>query len=501
MPRILAPLLALVACTSAPTDDTSDSDDTGDLPARVEFLTPPGGLGCADESLALELLVENTEISFSSADPEIASVDSEGVVRPGYFGTTTIRAVSVDDPEVFDELEISVGQAWEMFADPTADQDVADGHPDRPWRYVDLLNMPLCVGGTLHLAQGVYEQVVDIRFSVTLAGPEATPPTAVIRPIAHQFPGSVIGVQGDDPDGSPIALGLEYVHVDGSAVQDIVYEPTSYLWFRGVLLEEEAEATIRNSRFSGFVGENPGDDNGICVHAVDSSVTVEGSVFVDCGWRAVDTLAVDGVASGVVNVRDSAFSGSDPAVTGVSATQAAVVLRNGVSGEVTGNTFTGFGPAGPAQVAYGGARVTADGEVGYAVRLGADAVTVSGNTFDDVQGVFLAEAASTITAAGLSSSNTMVDPTMALGPADEASEVRGQLAADPDQLNAVLLQVPCGDLTECTVTLSDGTWTLTEDMVDPPQPVTLVSTGTAAVEIPNASVPANVIAGAGVTFE
>ncbi|MBQ0045700.1 MAG: Ig-like domain-containing protein [Mycoplasma sp.] len=68
-----------------------------------------------DQTYHLDVTFKNqgdAELLFSSSDEAVATIDAQGYVRAHNNGTTTIRAYSSLDANVFDEFKLSVNELW-----------------------------------------------------------------------------------------------------------------------------------------------------------------------------------------------------------------------------------------------------------------------------------------------------------------------------------------------------------------------------------------------------
>jgi hypothetical protein len=161
-----------------------------------------------------------------------------------------------------------------------------------------------------------------------------------------------------------------------------------------------------------------------------------------------------------------------------------VVLDGNVDGRITGTTFENFGPSGPAHPARGNAKVAADGNVGYAIRLNADLSgyhELWGNTFSNVQGIFFdarpAELAMTPRAFidNIHDRNNLNGRRYIVpGSLDNANHpfIYGQRHDDPNMLNYVLSLINSNR----NVHLGAGSYALDSCMISPSHAVFLQGT-------------------------
>ncbi len=491
----LSLLLLASACQTA--NDTGPSNDTY---VHGIQLSSDGDarLACDQESLQLSWTLSadgdpEVTVQVTNETPELGTLtDDLRFVRGDAPGEAKVRVEVLENPGVADDLTIHLEGHRRL--------DFAPGEP--------LEFTQLCPGGEVHLAPGVYTQRFSIDRPLVMMGPDTSPPTAIIRPTSSYIFGAMVSI---DPHGNEgdLEVTLQNLEIDGSGLEDIVYEPSSYRWMAGVAVSGGARAHFDRVRFTGLTDDTPGRYNGIGIDMIDSEVQVDDCTFDRVGYRAIDTRSIDGIATGRLDVRNSTFIGEDPAVSGGSAVQYGITMWGAIEGEITGNSFVDFGPAGP--VTPDGTLLVPDTNVGYAVEMrgltaGPGAVTVQGNRFERVQGVFFddrlfLEPASALRSDTFLADNTVQGPYLMAGTPSQSSRLHGQRDDDPNHVNVLLESIACINYDPCAVTLSAGTYTLTEPLFEPLWAIELRATGGPVVlQVPGGALPAEITLGPDVSL-
>lgn len=379
-------------------------------------------------------------------------------------------------------------------------------------------------GGTIQVAAGTYPEMVKNYYtltnpdtttqtvfkSFTLQGPDWTgqsTPLVHIQPTLSAIDpnlnyGHVLQAEAEG-SSHPATVNVTNLWLDGS--QGIASGNTVSGFIRGITLGYDVNGSIMGNRVTGT-----GD--GIYVLGAGSQ-TVPVSVTVSN--NRVEQLAYDPstVGSAVVvcaaqaTVSDNTFTGLNGAPLN------GIKLYYKLQTNISGNAFAGFGPASAtANATYGGALVSGDAEpMGYALNLTNyittdSALTITGNTFTDVQGILADDRASgNLNYVDFEAANTINGSWLAFGDKTRIHWLSDTL--DPNQLNYVLQDSVLLAMSTPTLWLTPGTYSMTTVLVNPGKTVIFNSKTTPVPALPdvilniqNTALPANIQAGLGITL-
>ncbi|MHB1405163.1 MAG: cell wall-binding repeat-containing protein [Desulfitobacteriaceae bacterium] len=373
-------------------------------------------------------------------------------------------------------------------------------------------------GGTIEVAVGTYPEMVKNYYTITnpdntsqtviksftLQGPDWTGQTT---PLVHIQPtlsaidpnlgyGHVLQAEAEG-SSHPATVNVTNLWLDGS--QGIASGDTVSGFIRGITLGYDVNGSITGNLVTGT-----GD--GIYVLGAGSP-TVPVSVTVNN--NRVKQLAYDPstVGSALVLLAAQATV-SNNTFTGLSgAPLNGIKTFYTLQASITGNIFADFLAASTiANATYGGAMVSGNAEpLGYALNLTSSTttdsvLTITGNTFTNVQGILADDRASgNLAYAAIAAANTLNGSWLAYGDKTRIHWLSDTL--DPDQLNYVLLDSILTTQSTPTVYLSPGTYTMSQNLINPTMPVFFGTDNGSGVSltIPNTFVPANIQAESGVT--
>ena len=378
-------------------------------------------------------------------------------------------------------------------------------------------------GGTIEVAAGTYPEMVKNYY--TLTNPDTTTQTVFksftlkgpnwagqSTPLVHIQPtlsaidpnlnyGHVLQAEAEG-SSHPATVNVTNLWLDGS--QGIASGNTVSGFVRGITLGYDVNGSIMGNRVTGT-----GD--GIYVLGAGSQLV---PVSVTVSNNRVEQLAYDPstVGSAVVvcaaqaTVSDNTFTG----LNGVPFN--GIKLYYKLQTNISGNAFTGFGPASAtANATYGGALVSGDAEpMGYALNLtnyiSTDStLTITGNTFTDVQGILADDRASgNLNYVDFAAANMINGSWLAFGDKTRIHWLRDTL--DPNQLNYVLQDSVLLAMSTPTLWLTPGTYSMTTVLVNPGKTIIFNSKTTPVpaspdviLNIQNTALPANIQAGLGIT--
>jgi hypothetical protein len=371
----------------------------------------------------------------------------------------------------------------------------------------------VAVAGTVNVRAGTYPEYLLIQKDVTVAGPNAIPPAAVLAPTTTPRPQVSLIEVGDPTDagGFTVTVHLSHLRIDGTALHSTVGADP----FNGVTYRPRCAGSIQYCTFINIRPADPGIQNGFSIASKDSMLDIENNTILHFGKQAITVENHFVPGPGVtVNIRNNQIIGINPVVLGAQLSQNAIVIRDPVSGEISGNRIEEIGPSGPTNAAFGDAKIAGDGTIGFAILLTDDVPVTSSllirdNIFNNCQGIFCdgrfwgtpQQKAASIKANAILTSNTVIRGRYIVeGPLAESSMIQGLRCDDPNMLNYTLTQFDCTQFSACEVVVGPMAFAQTSDLVNPTT-YTLLSrdTGDVTIALPNPE-PDRVVAGPGVTF-
>jgi hypothetical protein len=444
-------------------------------------------------------------------------------------GSTTVPAT----------ITINVASGTVLYVDGVNGNDANTGHsPAHAFKTIQsAINASGTVYNTVSVAAGTYAEYLTVSHSVTVKGPAITgalaqttnEPKAVIEPPAAADPtGTVAIITVGDGTNAP-AFELDNVKVDGS-LTNVSCGGT----LAGLLVNAGANAAVQNDFFwnvrepDAFVGCQGSQ----AIYVKQAGLDLESSLVAGFGKRGINVFGTTtaGAAASQVKVNGSHFIGFNPQALASPAqvSQNGIVLRDNVNAVITNNVIEQLGDSGAARADQGGAMVASDYSVGFGVYAlttvspsASNTITVTGNTFTNVQGAFIDARAGVTTmvhAKAFLAANTMTGGYSVPGPNDiDGSYVLGTRSTDHNYLNFAFAQAAnwfggnpaCSSSTAggCVIEVGPGSYCLTHAIFDlttvsPAVPGLTIAAASGAVDIsiPDAALPAGYTAGSGVTI-
>jgi hypothetical protein len=444
-------------------------------------------------------------------------------------GSTTTAAATI---------AINVASGTVLFVDATNGNDSNTGRsPAHPFKTIQgAISASGTVYNTVSVAAGTYAEYLVVNHSVTVKGPltgvlaqGSNEPGVVIQPPAAADPTADIAIITVGDGTNAPAFELDNVKIDGSMVNKTSCAGS----LAGLLLNPGAHATMDHDYFW-FVRQPDayvGCQSSQAILSMQAGLDLENSLVAEFGKRALNVFGttVAGAAATQVKVNGSHFIGFDPQTLSAPAevSQNGIVLRNNVGAVITNNVIEQLGDSGAARDDQGGAMVASDYSVGMGVYALSsvspntnNTLTVTGNTFTNVQGAFIDQRAgvpNALHAKAFLAANTMTGGYSVPGPVDvDGNYVLGTRSTDPNYLNYAFAQAAnwlggnpaCTSSTTqgCVVEVGPGSYCLTHATFDPSTmstPVLLVISapwGAVVISIPDVALPASYTPGPGVTI-
>lgn len=359
---------------------------------------------------------------------------------------------------------------------------------------------------------GTYPESLSISKPLTLIGVSQEgsidgEPAAIIQPEEYTSGQElrIINVDYDtaevDSESSSDDVNIINLKIDGSKVSDKNPYPFTGIYFSPGTNGSVYECAIDMIRQS---DNSFGVQTGHAIRVIDANVDIVDNVISNFQKTAIKVETSNPESPNIiVNVTNNDIKGIN--ITAISPTTQmsynGVCFVNNVTGDISDNTFTDFGPSGPVNATYGNAKIASDGSIGYAILLYGlptdSQVTVTGNTFENCQGILTdyGRESGYITPVNFFDNGNVINGGyFVFGDYNKAADIYGQRSDDPNLLNYLLYWVddPATDI----ITVRPGSYELTSDMLD--VEATIISDGgNAKIYIPNAQ-PDGVVAGNGV---
>jgi hypothetical protein len=449
-------------------------------------------------------------------------------------GTTTTAPATIT---------INVVSGTILYVDATNGSDSNTGRS--PAHAFKTIQAAITASGTVYntvsVAAGTYGEYLTVTHSVTVKGPALTgaiaqttnEPKVVIQPPAAADPTATVAIITVGDGTNAPAFELDNVKVDGSLTNMNSCAGT----LAGLLVNAGANATA-NSDFFWYVRQPDADvgcQGSQAILVKQAGLDLESSLVAEFGKRGINVYGstTAGAAAAQVKVNGSHFIGFNPqALSSPSqVSQNGIVLRDNVNAVITNNVIEQIGDSGAARDDQGGAMVASDYSVGFGVyalttvtpNTNNNTLTVTGNTFTNVQGAFgdwRTGVTNAVHAKAFLAANTMTGGYSVPGPADiDGSYVLGTRSTDHNYLNFAFGQAAnwatgnpaCSSSTAagCVIEVGPGSYCLTHAIFDlttvsPAVPGLTIApasaSGTVVISIPDAALPSGYTAGTGVTI-
>lgn len=406
-----------------------------------------------------------------------------------------------------------------IWVDPVAGLNTNDGESaGSPVQTIANALTKVNTGGTIRLAAGNYAESLDLDFDVSIVGPVATPPTAKIRPTtigslvnADFTPGSnpnskfIVNV-GDQTNASAVTptVSISNVEITGNGLTGSrnIASPAVLV---ALVARPGSEASLTNTLFTDIHGDTITNQNTIVIGLIDAVVNIDDSSITDFGKTGI--FATTDSATSTLTITDSTIQGRNIYQEGLAAqlSQNGIQIDRAVSLTVTGSTLRDFGVSGAPNSGLGLTKAAVDGSLGYLfiVDDATDPYTgtysITGNTIQNVQGIYYGDEFAPYSPVTLAAANTLTDGWMTYGDptSDFFPTMWGVRFDDP---NAVNYALNFTDTFESSVGISAGVYPVSGSLVSTVDPVTITSAGGAVTINLSGTKPANVTAGTNVTI-
>ena len=376
------------------------------------------------------------------------------------------------------------------------------------------------VGGTIRLAAGNYAEALDIDIDVSIVGPVATPPTAKIRPttIASLLnanygtatrPNSKFVVNiGDQTNASSVTptVSITNVEITGTGLAGS-RNLTAPAIFVGLMARPGSDVTLTNTLFTDIHNDTINNQNSLVVGVIDAVIAINNSTITDFGKTAIAGTTTSATPPSSISFVNSTLQGRNFYAEGpfVQLSQNGIQIDEDMDLTITGSTLRDFGVSGAPNPSLGLTKAAIDDTLGYVVLVDDSTnpyngtYSITGNTFQNVQGIYYGDMFSVYSAASLAAANTFTEGWLSYGDPSIASfpTVWGVRFDDP---NAVNYALKFTDTFGVTVGIKAGTYPVSGSLVTPTDPIAFVSSGGPVTINLSGTKPANVTAGAGVTI-
>ena len=197
------------------------------------------------------------EVTWSSSDEAVATVDADGVVTGVAEGSATITATSVQDPDVSGDHAVTVREELPTVHVDAAADPGGDGSPEEPFQTIQQGIDAITDEGTVIVAAGTYDDAVSVTKSLTLQGAnEGIDPNTGTRDAESVISGQ-ISIDTNDIDA--VIDGFEITTTTTPAIGDSAtgynLEITNTHFSEGVRrinLSDPASLTFTNNRLTDY---------------------------------------------------------------------------------------------------------------------------------------------------------------------------------------------------------------------------------------------------------